>query len=126
MAHLKLSVETDDPEIFLKALVLAAHALDMSPLFADAVNSESSDPCLSSDLHNGIESLTTCANKYAQYKAELYDYEQYQKDAASFFRELGIEPIIIDPNDDESIQQGLNQITTRIVADINNEKTDTK
>lgn len=76
MAHFKLSVETDDPEIFLKSLVLAAHALDMSSLFADAVNSESSNPCLSIDLHNGIDSLTNCANKYAQYKAELYNYEQ--------------------------------------------------
>lgn len=49
-----------------------------------------------------------------------------QKDAASFFRELGIEPIIIDPNDEKSIQDGLNQITERITAKDDNQETNTK
>jgi hypothetical protein len=49
-----------------------------------------------------------------------------QQDAASFFRNLGIEPIIIDPNDEKSIQEGLKQITERIVADNDKQKPNPK
>lgn len=47
-------------------------------------------------------------------------------EAIEFFRNLGAEPIIIDPNDSESIQQGLNTITERITEDTDNPTTDNK
>jgi hypothetical protein len=72
MAEFKLSIETNDPEIFLKALVLAAHALDMSPLFAEAVNS-GSDPDMEYNLSGAIDLLTRCANSYGEYKREVKD-----------------------------------------------------
>lgn len=73
MAEFKLSIDTDDPEIFLKALVLAAHALDMSPLFAEAVNS--GVPDMEYDLSGAIDLLTRCANGYAEYKREVKEIE---------------------------------------------------
>jgi hypothetical protein len=68
MAEFKLSIETDDPEVFLKAIVLAGHCLDMTGEWAEAVNSEISD--MGNNLINAIDLLTQCANDYAQYKLE--------------------------------------------------------
>jgi hypothetical protein len=39
---------------------------------------------------------------------------QNNQDLIDFFRSVGIEPIIINPNSEESIKQGLNQVTERI------------
>ncbi|BAZ38671.1 hypothetical protein NIES4101_46110 [Calothrix sp. NIES-4101] len=36
-------------------------------------------------------------------------------DAIEFFRSLGVEPIVIDPNDKGSVEQGLNAITERVL-----------
>lgn len=38
-----------------------------------------------------------------------------EDNAIAFFRSMGIEPIVIDPNNPESVSQGLNQVTERIV-----------
>lgn len=37
-----------------------------------------------------------------------------QQDAAAFFRSLGIEPIIIDPNDSKSVDEGIESIDSSI------------
>jgi hypothetical protein len=73
MANFQLSIDTDDPEIFLKALVLAAHSLDMTGEWVEAVNSQTSDPCMGHDLTEAIQLLTRCTNTYAQYKLEEND-----------------------------------------------------
>jgi hypothetical protein len=73
MAKFKLSIDTDDPEYLLKALTLAAHALDMTQEWVEAVNSQPSDPCMGHDLSEAIQLLTRCANTYAQYKLEEND-----------------------------------------------------
>jgi hypothetical protein len=70
MENFKLSLETDDPEVFLKALALAAVTLDLSTVFCEAVSSESSKT-LEGDLTAAINYLTRCANSYHKYKQNL-------------------------------------------------------
>jgi effector-binding domain-containing protein len=48
------------------------------------------------------------------------------QDAIDFFRGLGIEPIVIDPNDEKSIEKGLNEVTERIASKDDDEKNNTK
>lgn len=43
-----------------------------------------------------------------------------------YFRSRGVEPIIIDPTDEESINQGLNAVTERITENTKDPETDDK
>jgi hypothetical protein len=66
MAEFRLTIETDDPEMFLQGLVLGAQSLDMTQDWAEAVNSENSD--LGNNLICAIDLLSVCSSDYAQYK----------------------------------------------------------
>jgi hypothetical protein len=67
MAEFKLSIDTEDPEIFLKGLVLAAQSLDMTGKWTQAAITV---PYLGNKLFNAIDLLTQCVNDYAEYKRE--------------------------------------------------------
>jgi hypothetical protein len=49
-----------------------------------------------------------------------------EQNAIDFFRSFGIEPIVIDPNDEKSIEKGLSEVTDRITAKDDDNKNNTK
>lgn len=42
--------------------------------------------------------------------------QKNENEIIEFFRSAGIEPIVIDPNNEKSIQDGLNAVTERITG----------